>query len=561
MLDLLRWLGARPLTNGFLRLVGLARRDEPAVGTRMPPPAALPAGPFAVQAREDAPALLIFVPRSLRSRIIDAVTGGYGYSHVAVDLAEIDEPTGKRVMIESAPGHPVQRSFQDSYGQRPFVRVSLQGKGIDLEAFSACIRSKLGEAYDGIEAITFGEVDDPARQTCSDLATVCLPRDLQEDIVVRHAARQLPRASVSAHHVGKQSFRAFVSPNAFAAYFGAMPGERLSGPDQPVTAVRRRKQPRHPLRAKLIFNPIAGGTRPASERLLAILGEMERWDILPEVHVVTPESDVREVAADAVRRGIRLVVVSGGDGTIDNAVGALVGTGVTLGIVPVGTRNNVALSLGIPADIPGAVALLRAGRRLRVDVGHARCGEAERWFLEASAVGLASELFPAADDFQHGKLMRLADLFATFVAAAPSRIRLALDDGRNLVTDEGHMVLLANMPYLGANFQPAAGVAPDDGQLDVLLFGGLNKLDLLGYAVQVAGGPVDDPRVAHFRARTVEVETEPAMLAMADGVMLGEGVLRVAVRARALRVMGGDPARPAPTATAGEPEKTVTTSR
>ena len=77
-----------------------------------------------------------------------------------------------------------------------------------------------------------------------------------------------------------------------------------------------------------------------------------------------------------------------------------------------------------------------------------------------------------------------------------------------------------------------------DGLLDVILFGGVSKFDLVGYALS---GPNDlskgDPRIQHFRVRSAEIETEPAMHVMADGVTLGEGPVRVGVQKLALTVM------------------------
>ena len=70
-----------------------------------------------------------------------------------------------------------------------------------------------------------------------------------------------------------------------------------------------------------------------------------------------------------------MFVVCGGDGTILAVAEALIGTRATLGIIPTGTQNDVALSLGIPADVPAAIALLRTGRRIKVDVGLAASGK------------------------------------------------------------------------------------------------------------------------------------------------------------------------------------------
>ena len=123
-----------------------------------------------------------------------------------------------------------------------------------------------------------------------------------------------------------------------------------------------------PLRAKLIFNPGSGKPEESPLQLASILSEMQNHQILPEVYTVRPDSQLEAVVRTAIKNGIKLIVVAGGDGTIDSVMGAMVGSDATLGIIPTGTRNNVAFNLGVPGDIAESVALLRRGRRLKIDV-------------------------------------------------------------------------------------------------------------------------------------------------------------------------------------------------
>src|SRR5512147_2098430 len=104
-----------------------------------------------------------------------------------------------------------------------------------------------------------------------------------------------------------------------------------------------------PLRAKLVFNPISGAAGESPVQLLDVITEMQALNLVPEVYLIEQDCDLRPVIRDALQDGIRLFVVCGGDGTIDTVAGALSDTSATLGIIPTGTQNNVALSLGIPA--------------------------------------------------------------------------------------------------------------------------------------------------------------------------------------------------------------------
>lgn len=287
----------------------------------------------------------------------------------------------------------------------------------------------------------------------------------------------------------------------------------------------------------LIFNPLAGTAAGSPTGLVEVIHEMQALRLVPEVYLIEPDCELPGAIADALVRGIRTFVACGGDGTIASVARALADRPATLGIIPGGTRNNIALSLDIPADLPAAVALLRSGQPSKVDVGVIAFEGVETSFMEVCSVGLTSALFPSADDIQHGNLSRVGDFLGTLVGTPASEIRLLLD-GEKEVVSQGHIVLVSNMPYVGPNYHIAADASATDGFLDVQFFAEQSKLDLLGHVIQTAtAGATEDHRVRHYRVRSVEIEAEPPMAVMADGVLLGEGRVRVEVRQGALSVL------------------------
>lgn len=296
---------------------------------------------------------------------------------------------------------------------------------------------------------------------------------------------------------------------------------------------------KHRKRVKLIFNPGAGAARLAPVNIVDVIHEMQAWRFVPEAYLVEPGCDLPGVVRDALAQGIRMFVVCGGDGTISSVARTLAGTDATLGIIPIGTQNNTALSLGIPDDIPSAIAILRTGRRVKVDVGMVTCGRSTTPFLEVCSVGLVSTLFPSADDIQHGNLARVVDFLTTLAASPPAEIHLLLENKKK-IKSLGHVVLISNMPYIGFHYQVAPSASFRDGLLDVIFFAELSKLELLGYVFQGVGvNYPEDPRIQHYRVRRVEIETHPVMPVMADGNALGEGPVRIEVRRHALAVMVG----------------------
>jgi diacylglycerol kinase (ATP) len=293
---------------------------------------------------------------------------------------------------------------------------------------------------------------------------------------------------------------------------------------------------KHPVRVKLIFNPRSGATGESPTQLMDVISAMQAWKLVPEAFLVEPGCDLPAVVHNALEDGIRMFVVCGGDGTIDAIAGTLAGKKATLGIIPTGTQNNVALSLGIPADIPAAIALLRTGRSIKVDMGLVVCDKIKRSFLEVCTVGLLSALFPAADDIQHGNLARVGDFLATLVASPPAEMHLILDNKQEILT-QCHVMLVSNMPYIGPHYKVGNLASMNDGLLDVLIFAELSKMDLLGNIVGLARGGAEDERIQHYHVRRMEVHTNPALPVMADGLASGVGSVLISVQPKALAVI------------------------
>ena len=295
---------------------------------------------------------------------------------------------------------------------------------------------------------------------------------------------------------------------------------------------------KRPLRVKLIFNPDAGRSEESPKQLLEILSEMYKNAILPEVHMPNGTQGVKAVIRRALEDGTRLIVAAGGDGTIDPVAAAMVGHPLKLGIIPAGTRNNLALNLGIPPEIPKAVELLRTGKPLKIDLGKVKTDGSERHFLEVVTLGLLSDIYFVTDEIQHGDLSKVGEFVSTIVASTPFEAKIRLDQGRK-VEATAFMILVTNVAYIGANMQIDPSVSYQDGKLDVFVFTELSKINLVSYALRSLAGDAQDESVKHYRAKNITIDSRPRVAIIADGFKLTEGKLSVKIQPRALTVIAG----------------------
>jgi diacylglycerol kinase (ATP) len=240
------------------------------------------------------------------------------------------------------------------------------------------------------------------------------------------------------------------------------------------------------------------------------------------VYLKTSTKAVHAWVQEAVERNEALVIVAGGDGTIEDAAVELVGSDTVLGILPTGTMNNLARELGIPLDMDQACALLGAGITRQIDVGQVRSNgkSTGSYFLETAGLGLAIA-WPAGQNIKKGRWGKLPSAFRKMFeqntkASETEPIQIELESGEKIET-RVRLVTISNAPLYGLNNLVAPDAKMDDGLLDLAVYDGLNDVDLAGYFLNSAHGTrVSNPNVRFYRTRRVQIRSKQEMPATSD---------------------------------------------
>ncbi len=290
------------------------------------------------------------------------------------------------------------------------------------------------------------------------------------------------------------------------------------------------------MHTRLIVNPTSG---PAEnpELLSDLAGALQTQGIQAEICTTTPDEDGEGLAAAAAKAGAKLVIVAGGDGTIEAVARGLVHTQTVLGIIPLGTRNNIAASLNIPSDLTQAIQTLVEGERDRFDMGKAN----NYYFMEVVGVGLEASLFPCGDGVKEGikknyltALKSILSGLKTFLQFRPHRLVLRFD-GRHIRRLRTLQVNICNSSRYGVEFALAPEAEMNDGKLDVIYINNPSKWDhLRHFFTAMRGERLPHERLKTYRASKIEVRSYPPLDVHADGECLGTTPVTVEVIPRAL---------------------------
>jgi diacylglycerol kinase (ATP) len=274
-------------------------------------------------------------------------------------------------------------------------------------------------------------------------------------------------------------------------------------------------------RVVVLANPTAGrgkagGTIGKADRALHEHGVAHR------IQVTESGADLQEQARRAAEEGTEIVAVLGGDGSVGLAANGVIGTDVTLAVLPSGTADDFAHALGI-RSIGGAAAAIAEGNAARIDVVRVTTGAERRHYVNIAGCGFDSEVNEAANAMGRTlgpKGTYVAALMKTLSRFSPAGFRVELDD--EIVEGPHMLVVVGNAISYGGGMKVTPFASIVDGLLDVCLLQALSKPAFLRAFPKVFRGThVSHPAVRMHRTTRVKVEADRRVMVYADGERVG----------------------------------------
>lgn len=290
----------------------------------------------------------------------------------------------------------------------------------------------------------------------------------------------------------------------------------------------------------MIVNPTAGSGRAG--RLVTWL--QERLARRPDARlaITSAAGEAERLASRAAGEHDRVVAV-GGDGTVQEVVNGLLeasGNHAALGIVPVGSGNDLARSLRLPSEPAEAWTAAIGNVEVPTDVARARSGDGrERWFASAGGIGFDAQVAAAMthrSGWQRGRAGYLLTTVSELRRFRNRSVRITLD-GEEAIERDVLLVAITNGSFYGGGMRIAPDASVHDGMLDLCIVGNVSRLTAIGQLPNLYRGThTNHPAVEMRRGRTVEIDGDDHTLVHLDGEPFGTLPVRVEMHRAVLNV-------------------------
>jgi YegS/Rv2252/BmrU family lipid kinase len=293
------------------------------------------------------------------------------------------------------------------------------------------------------------------------------------------------------------------------------------------------------MRILLIVNAHARRGREPLDAALAVFARAN----ISVVEERVPRGRESPAVVERHAAGVDAIVLAGGDGTVHAAAPALLEAGLPVGLLPLGTANDLARAIGVPLDLAGAAEIVAAGVTRRIDVGEVN----GKPFFNVAHIGLGAALAGGLSAPLKRRFGPLAYTLAAFRALSglrPFRVEIVAGDERLALRTFG--VTVGNGRFFGGTGLVAEDAEIDDGLLHLFALSTRNPLRLAMILAQVPRGRQGRSKwVRTLVAPQMELRTVRPMSIRADGKFVSETPATFRVRRAALEVFAPPNGKPA----------------
>ena len=269
------------------------------------------------------------------------------------------------------------------------------------------------------------------------------------------------------------------------------------------------------MKTLIFINPASAGGKAIASRD-EISSELDRLGVDHDIHMTKSLEDLVATTRKGLDSDYSNFIAVGGDGTLHHMVNVLAGSNKNLGVIPMGSGNDIAINLGIPSDIKKCCRIIKDQNVKKLDLGLIND---KHYYLCIAGSGFDSEVNDLANNTRYpikGPSKYTYSVYKTLLTFQSKEFTVTSDgDGRSIY---GMMIACANLPSYGGGMKIAPDASASDGLFDICIIKRMSKLHFIKVFPKVFEGKhTDDPSVEIFRTREMKLESDYDFSVFADG--------------------------------------------
>ena len=287
--------------------------------------------------------------------------------------------------------------------------------------------------------------------------------------------------------------------------------------------------------AVIIANPTSGSHTRQAHQMQETISFLRNAGWKVELQVTVAPGDASRMTREAVDRHTGVVIVAGGDGTINEVIQELAGSETVLGVLPTGTANVWARETNIPLDYAGAREVLVHGKTRQIDLGHVN----GRYFLLMAGIGLDGEVTLAIEKKPIKRLGAVAYLLVgAWLGLGYESFRVYMTINGRLVKKHALQVVIGNTQLYGGAIKYTWQAKCDDGLLDVCVLRKRTMLERIYVVVDFLLYRAHRHQwVSYAKCTSLNVRTRKPVAIQVDGEPFGYTPARFSIFPKALKVI------------------------